>query len=214
MVVERKGRSDDIVPENITNTVPEMINEIVSVEAVSDQRIESQEKTEKNIKKTNVKKNTRNLIKKEIDTLPPENITEQPSKSTPEATSLKRFQSMILPLWTSLSQHKHGAVFMGPVSDKDAPGYSNLIHFPTDMKSIRNKIRDGKITTSKQFHREILLLFANAIMYNGENSTIAQWAKEGFAYSEEMISMFMETESIVGVGKEEEIPKLKRKKVV
>ncbi|EMR08204.1 hypothetical protein PNEG_03374 [Pneumocystis murina B123] len=190
VVVERKGRHDDIASSlNTENAVPEIGDNVVSVETIPDQGSECQEKIE-NIKKQNVKKNTRNLVKKEIDIFQTENISENsPKPSASELTSLKRFQSMILPLWMSLSQHKHGTVFMGPVSDKDAPGYSSLIHFPTDMKSIRNKIRDGKITTSKQFHREVLLLFANAIMYNGENSTITQWAKEGFAYSEEMINI-------------------------
>lgn len=215
VVVERKGRHEEVSGLGVENAGPKAEESMVAVEASSDQAPESQEKVEKSVKKQNVKKNTRSIVKKEIDVLQTENTGEISPKppSTPESTSLKRFQSMILPLWMSLSQHKHGTVFMGPVSDKDAPGYSSLIHFPTDMKSIRNKIRDGKITTSKQFHREVLLLFANAIMYNGENSTIAQWAKEGFDYSEEMINMFIETELVVGVGKEgEETPKLKRKK--
>ncbi|KTW30501.1 uncharacterized protein T551_01784 [Pneumocystis jirovecii RU7] len=168
-------------------------------------------------KKHGIKKNVRGASKKEQTETwssdPQSNNVHKTGVS--ETASLKRFQSMIMPLWMSLSQHKHGAVFMGPVSNKDAPGYSNLIYFPTDMKSIRNKIRDGKIKTSKQFHREILLLFANAIMYNGEDSTIAQWAREGFAYSEEMIGIFMQTESMVdGTKESEETPKLKRKKVL
>ncbi|KAG4306097.1 hypothetical protein PORY_000085 [Pneumocystis oryctolagi] len=168
-------------------------------------------------KKHGIKKNSRSLSKKEelSETWLSESQNNNVHKTSTETVALKRFQSMIMPLWMSLSQHKHGAVFMGPVSNKDAPGYSNLIYFPTDMKSIRNKIRDGKIKTSKQFHREILLLFANAIMYNGEDSTIAQWAREGFTYSEEMINMFMQTESTVdGTKESEEIPKLKRKKVM
>ncbi|KAG5519619.1 hypothetical protein PMAC_001774 [Pneumocystis sp. 'macacae'] len=171
----------------------------------------------KSTKKHGVKKTMRASTKKEQTETWSSDLQGSNVHKTfvPETTSLKRFQSMIMPLWMSLSQHKHGAVFMGPVSNRDAPGYSNLIYFPTDMKSIRNKIRDGKIKTSKQFHREILLLFANAIMYNGEDSTIAQWAKEGFAYSEEMIGIFMQTESMVDGAKEsEETPKLKRKKVL
>ncbi|KTW25767.1 hypothetical protein T552_03380 [Pneumocystis carinii B80] len=183
VVVERKGRHEEVASSmNAEEVIPQVEENSISVEAIGNQGSKLQEKNDKNIKKQNVKKSTRSLVKKEMQVFQPENISENSSKpSALESTSLKRFQSMILPLWMSLSQHKHGTVFMGPVSDKDAPGYSSLIHFPTDMKLIRNKIRDGKITTSKQFHREVLLLFANAIMYNGEESTIAQWAKEGFA---------------------------------
>ncbi|KAG5437556.1 hypothetical protein PCANB_000984 [Pneumocystis canis] len=226
--IERKNRSEtpdstktaietDLKTSTITTLSPHRTSSEKESKILDEKRNNSSDNI-KNTKKSGVKKSARGSSKKEeiVETWQSETSGDNAHRMpTPEVVALKRFQNMIMPLWMSLSQHKHGTVFMAPVSNKDAPGYSNLIYFPTDMKSIRNKIRDGKITTSKQFHREILLLFANAIMYNGEDSTIAQWAKEGFAYSEEMISMFMQTESIVDGAKElEEIPKLKRKKAM
>lgn len=62
-----------------------------------------------------------------------------------------------------------------------------------DLKKIRQRIKDGEISTIDEFERDILLLFAwvflagdthgsaddsNAMMYNGEDSQVYEMAKK------------------------------------
>jgi len=51
------------------------------------------------------------------------------------------------------------------------------------------------ITTTAEFHRDILLMFTNALMYNPENTEIYQMAMEMREHVEEQIQQFIGTES-------------------
>ncbi|KAI8608595.1 hypothetical protein BC830DRAFT_1154653 [Chytriomyces sp. MP71] len=42
---------------------------------------------------------------------------------------------------------------------------------------IKNRIRDGEISTMEEFQKDILQMLANAVMFNDENSEISHMAK-------------------------------------
>jgi len=42
----------------------------------------------------------------------------------------------------------------------EAPDYYDVIKRPMDLKKIRQRIKDGEISTIDEFERDILLLFA------------------------------------------------------
>jgi len=94
--------------------------------------------------------------------------------------------------------HKVGNMFSKPLTDREAPGYKNLIYRPQDIKSIKAAITAGSkallkaaeimgengnsssvwvpetpdvippkgIVNSAQFEKELMRMFANAIMFN------------------------------------------------
>jgi bromodomain-containing protein 8 len=67
---------------------------------------------------------------------------------------------------------------MHPVKDEIAPGYSNVVYRPMDLTTIKKNIENGNIKTTKEFQRDIMLMFTNAIMYNSSNHDVYKIALE------------------------------------
>jgi hypothetical protein len=67
---------------------------------------------------------------------------------------------------------------MHPVRDEIAPGYSNVVFRPMDLSTIKKNIENGSIKTTKEFQRDIMLMFTNAIMYNSSNHDVYKIALE------------------------------------
>lgn len=51
-----------------------------------------------------------------------------------------------------------------------------------DLKTIKARIKDRVIRTSREFQRDVYLMFANAMMYNRPESDIALMAEEVFLF--------------------------------
>ncbi|KAI9332990.1 Bromodomain-containing protein [Obelidium mucronatum] len=96
---------------------------------------------------------------------------ERPSTSTDEK---RRFKKTCLMVWSKLAEHRYGNVF---TRAEKSPFYLNVIKNPINLAVIKNKIRDGEIATIEEFHHDILLMLANAVMFNDEGSEIAEMAK-------------------------------------
>ena len=67
---------------------------------------------------------------------------------------------------------RHATIFMQPVRDDIAPGYSNVVFRPMDLTTIKKSIENGAIKSTKMFQRDIMLMFTNAIMYNSSNHDV------------------------------------------
>ena len=50
-----------------------------------------------------------------------------------------------------------------------------------DLKTIKTRVKDGVITNSLEFQRDIFLMFANAMMYNRPGSDVHAMACESVA---------------------------------
>lgn len=81
-------------------------------------------------------------------------------------------------------------MFQNPVKKSEAPDYYDIIKRPMDLKTIRNRIKDGTITTIDEFERDIRLMFANATVYNARGSQVWEMAKEMRAASEGHIAHY------------------------
>lgn len=46
-------------------------------------------------------------------------------------------------LWREIANHKNGTMFMNPIKENIAPHYYDIVKRPMDLKTIKNKIRDG-----------------------------------------------------------------------
>lgn len=123
-----------------------------------------------------------------------------PSGSTAQSTTQaqfipnKRFQTVITLLHAQISQHRNGNIFHNPIKPTEAPDYHEIIKRPMDLKTIKARIKDRVIRTSRDFQRDVYLMFANAMMYNRPESDIALMAEEMMLESESHINTFRQTE--------------------
>ncbi|KAF9457021.1 hypothetical protein BDZ94DRAFT_1326582 [Collybia nuda] len=116
---------------------------------------------------------------------------------TEEQAALKRFQNVIIMLHTQISQHRNGNIFHNPIKTSEAPDYHEIVKQPTDLKKIKMKIKDGTISNSLEFKREIFHMFANAMMYNRPGSDVYVMAEDMMLESEVQIETFRQTEGLV-----------------
>lgn len=98
--------------------------------------------------------------------------TTKARKKTEEQLASKKFQTVIGMLHSQISQHRNGNIFHNPIKPSEAPGYHDLVKRPMDLKTIKAKVKDGAITSSLEFQRDVYLMFANAMMYNRPNSNV------------------------------------------
>lgn len=89
-----------------------------------------------------------------------------------ENQASKRFQNVIGMLHSQISQHRNGTIFHNPIKKSEAPDYRDIVKRPMDLKTIKSKIKDGVISNSLEFQRDIYLMFANAMMYNRPGSDV------------------------------------------
>lgn len=98
--------------------------------------------------------------------------------STTLAPAAKNFKSVINLLHAQISQHRNGNIFHNPIKKSEAPDYYDIVKHPMDLKTIKARIKDNVLINSLQFHRDICLMFMNAMMYNRPRSDIFKMAEE------------------------------------
>ncbi|KAI0732904.1 hypothetical protein C8Q72DRAFT_881827 [Fomitopsis betulina] len=106
----------------------------------------------------------------------------------------KRFQNMIGMLHSQISQHRYGNIFHNPIRKAEAPDYHDIVKRPMDLKTIKSRIKDGLISNSSEFQRDVYLMLANAMMYNRPGSDVHHMAEEMMHESEVQINSFRQTE--------------------
>jgi bromodomain-containing protein 8 len=99
----------------------------------------------------------------------------EPTDHPPMRPKTKSFSTLISPLHSSLASLRSATLFSAPIREIDAPGYSALIKKPMDLKTLWRHVKEGRITDSAVYHREVLRMFANAVMYNPEKCMILRW---------------------------------------
>lgn len=148
------------------------------------------------------------------ETLEQEPAQPEPSRPDPNQYVLcaRNFPRTGAPIMNEVTAHKHASIFTKPLTERDAPGYRDLIYRPQDLKSIKSSISlgskgvtaaseamstpaaDGEspvpaagtpsknavlmlqktedlippkaIVNSAQLEKELIRMFANAVMYN------------------------------------------------
>ncbi|PBL02599.1 hypothetical protein ARMGADRAFT_1159114 [Armillaria gallica] len=113
---------------------------------------------------------------------------------TEEQVALKRFQNVIGMLHAQISQHRSGNIFHNPIKASEAPDYHDIVKRPVDLKTIKARIKDGVISNSLEYQRDIYLMFANAMMYNRPGSDIYSMTEDMMYESEVMINTHRQTE--------------------
>ncbi|KAF7249513.1 Kinesin-like protein KIF20A [Varanus komodoensis] len=88
------------------------------------------------------------------------------------------FKKTLLSIWKMVAGHRYSGPFLKPVSEKQAPGYKDVVKRPVDLSSIKRSLSKGRIQNMVQFQRDLMLMFQNAIMYNSSNHHIHRIAVE------------------------------------
>ena len=97
---------------------------------------------------------------------------------SPAASQHKRFQNIAINLIQSILAHRFSLPFLQAVTKKDAPDYYDVIYEPKDLKNILKQIKlkadPPKYSLVKELERDIMLMFANCIMYNKLDEDLVQ----------------------------------------
>ncbi|XP_041476298.1 bromodomain-containing protein 8-like isoform X6 [Lytechinus variegatus] len=109
-----------------------------------------------------------------------------------EDHAYRLWRKAIMLVWRAAASHKYASVFLHPVTEDIAPGYCSIVHQPMDLITIKKKIENGTIRTTEAFHRNILIMFQNAIMYNSSDHDVHNMAvsmqNDVISFIEEFIS--------------------------
>lgn len=143
-----------------------------------------------------------------------ESDTDQPIPIRHESSQVyctRNFPRTGQPIMNDVAAHKHASIFAKPLTERDAPGYKDLIYRPQDLKTIKSAIHQGSkavsaateavntpadgespnpaagtpsknavltlqktadlippkgIVNSSQLEKELIRMFANAVMFN------------------------------------------------
>lgn len=82
---------------------------------------------------------------------------------------------------------RHAWAFRDPVKKENAPNYYEVIKRPTNLTAIKKKLTEGTIQTTLEFHREMLLLFTNAMIFNPHYHEVHVMAVDMCNYFEELV---------------------------
>ncbi|XP_053935704.1 bromodomain-containing protein 8 [Cuculus canorus] len=88
------------------------------------------------------------------------------------------FKRTLLSIWKIIASHRCSGPFLKAVSEKQAPGYSDVVKRPMDLTSIKKRLSKGHIQSVIQFQRDLMLMFQNAIMYNSFNHHVHRMATD------------------------------------
>ncbi|XP_053622472.1 bromodomain-containing protein 8-like isoform X2 [Plodia interpunctella] len=106
-----------------------------------------------------------------------ESAPESPSASDAERQH-RLWRKSVMLVYSRLCAHKYASLFLRPISDEEAPGYSVVVKRPMDLTTIRKNIDAGIIRTTAQFQRDVLLMLSNALMYNSSEHSVYTMAKQ------------------------------------
>ena len=102
-----------------------------------------------------------------------------PAKKTALSVPSKPKSVMMLDAWTAVRNvvdkkdgRERAAIFVQLPTKEELPAYYGVIGSPMDLRTVREKIDEGKYRRWDSFERDMLLVFANAQQFNMEGSQI------------------------------------------
>jgi hypothetical protein len=89
----------------------------------------------------------------------------------------------------SLQSDSSSYIFWRPVSSYEAPDYKDVISRPMDLETICKKVvARGYGVSSDSFCRDIMQVWSNCLLYNGEHDPISRIARDLRARSEDFFT--------------------------
>ncbi|XP_063232938.1 bromodomain-containing protein 8 isoform X2 [Bacillus rossius redtenbacheri] len=130
---------------------------------------------------------------------PIDSVPNSPAASftTDEEREHKAWKKAIMLLYNRLATHKYASLFLRPITNDLAPGYSSYIYRPIDLQMIKKNIETGVIRTTTEFQKEVMRMFKNAIMYNKSLHDVHLMALEMQEECLQHIEEFVATQMLV-----------------
>lgn len=110
------------------------------------------------------------------------------------AASWKAWRKSIMILWKQVASHRYASLFLQPVTDDIAPNYSTTVYRSMDLSTLKKNIENGVIRTTTEFHRDLMLMFQNAIMYNSREHDVYVMTTEMQKDVMDQVAQFMSTQ--------------------
>ncbi|XP_040836394.1 bromodomain-containing protein 8-like isoform X3 [Ochotona curzoniae] len=105
-------------------------------------------------------------------------MEESPLGECEDGCSLQGSPLVDILLSHTASSNLFSSPFLKPVSERQAPGYKDVVKRPMDLTSVKRNLSKGRIRTLAQFQRDLMLMFQNAVMYNDSDHHVYHMAVE------------------------------------
>ena len=89
-----------------------------------------------------------------------------------------------------VQSHRLADPFRDPVSEREVPDYSRVIHHPMCLLVIAEKIAHSVYQSAGEFNQDMELIFSNCETYNEPNSPISRAAKNLRSFYRKLISLY------------------------
>ncbi|KAG8863831.1 hypothetical protein FRB96_007668 [Tulasnella sp. 330] len=120
--------------------------------------------------------------------------SKRPRASTISSVSAASSKKMMGVLHNRISEHRFGNIFHNPIKRADAPDYYTVIKRPMDLKTIKQRIKEGTVKDSQEFQRDVYLMYANALMFNGPQTDIFRMTMEMMQETEKDFQLQLQSE--------------------
>ncbi|XP_046993371.1 bromodomain-containing protein 8 isoform X1 [Schistocerca americana] len=149
--------------------------------------------------KTSDAESSKPFIKKRSAAATADSVPSSPGYHTEDEREYKAWKKAIMLVYGRLATHKYASLFLRPITDDQAPGYSGIVHRPMDLLMIKKNIETGMIRTTTEFQRDVLLMFQNSIMYNKSSHFVHKMARQMQQEGMQHIQDFLTTQMLVQV---------------
>ncbi|XP_050677086.1 bromodomain-containing protein 8 [Leptidea sinapis] len=136
----------------------------------------------------------------------PDSRTCSGSESAPDSPSSndterqhRLWKKSVMLVYNRLCAHKYASLFLRPITDDEAPGYSAIVKRPMDLSTIRKNIDAGNVRTTAEFQRDVLLMLSNALIYNNSTHSVYAMAKEMFEEAQCQLGMLLAAQAHAGL---------------
>ena len=102
----------------------------------------------------------------------PDNILSR-NKAIPNKSLMRQLNQIITAGLTEMKDSDPQILFLNPVTDAIAPGYSKLIKKPMSIVTMENKIENNQYHNIKEWEADVRLMFRNCVDYN--RGPTGQW---------------------------------------
>ncbi|XP_066245726.1 bromodomain-containing protein 8 [Euwallacea similis] len=125
-----------------------------------------------------------------VDSLP--NSPASNTSAFDDDKDYRNWKKSVMLVYNRLSSNKYASLFLKPITEEQAPGYSSTVYRPMDLQTIKKNIDTGVIRTSLEFKRDVMLMFTNAVMYNKTLDTVYNMALQMQQEAMESIEILLE----------------------
>lgn len=179
-ILKQKNSSDNAP----CNGLPDVVESTLDDDKKISKKV-SFSNTKNNISTNSEKSESMVCDNDSLTTIPPLEKKKEPffqkeSNIQPNSVQYKRFQSIAINLLDTVQYHRFSSFFMNSVSRKEALDYYDLVYVPKDLRTILKLVKSKKkpliYTLLKELERDIMLMFANCVMYNNFKSDLVHSA--------------------------------------